>query len=437
MTFRQFKSGLEATLLGFILFAAVQSVTVAQVKPVDRIVAVVDDDVVVKSELNLEMAKIVAQLRQKTNKLPSRDVLERQVLERLILKKLQLAAAERAGISIGEDILAQAVGNIARNNGLSLREFRQTLEQGGVSFRGFRESIREELAIRKLREQEIRRRIRVTNQEVSAFLARQGSALSERSAYHLLHILISTPEGASADQLGSAREKASGLVQKLRGGSDFRSLALTESDGRQALEGGDLGWRPANQLPTLFIDRVQKMERGDISDPIRTPSGYHIIMLEDYKGGDKHIVEQTQVRHILINTNEVTSDDDARIRLEQLKQRIDGGDDFSTLARSHSDDKSSAIKGGDLGWTSAGDLLPRFEEEMNDLPLNQVSEPFRTDFGWHIIEVLGRRQHDSTADVQKAAARKAIQKRKMSEETELYLRRLRDEAYVDIRLADI
>ncbi|OOZ37827.1 peptidylprolyl isomerase [Solemya velesiana gill symbiont] len=426
-----------AMLLGLALFSVFQTPFAAQVEAVDRIVAVVDDDVVVKSELEREFATIVSQLRQQTTKLPPRNVLERQVLERLILKKLQLAAAERAGITIGEDLLAQTVGNIARNNDLTLREFRQVLEQGGISFASYREGVRNEMIIRRLREQEIRRRIRITDQEVAAFIARLGSTLSERSAYRLFHILISTPEGASAEQLGSARNKAAGLVQQLRSGNDFRTLALTESDGRQALEGGDLGWRPANQLPTLFVDRVQTMEKGEISDPIRTPSGYHIIKLEDYKGGDRHIIEQSHVRHILINTNEITSDQNARIRLEQLKQRIDGGDDFAALARSHSDDKSSAIKGGDLGWTSPGDLLPRFEEEINKLPPKQVSEPFRTEFGWHLAEVLDRRQHDSTREVQKAEARKAIQKRKMSEETELYLRRLRDEAYVDIRLEDL
>ncbi|MET0092945.1 MAG: peptidylprolyl isomerase [Sedimenticola sp.] len=437
MTFRPLTPGLGALLLGLILVAVSLPAVTAPIEPVDRIVAIVDDDVVVKSELDRELLTIVAQLRQKKARLPSRQVLERQVLERLILQRLQLAAAKRLGITISEDILSQAVNNIASNNNLSLGEFRQTLEEGGVSFRTFRDNLRGQLTIRRLRDQEIRRRIRITEQEVSAFLARQQGALAKRSAYHLLHILIATPEGASADQLESARGRAARLVTELRNGADFRSLALSESDGRQALEGGDLGWRPANQLPTLFVDRTQEMQRGEISDPIRTPSGYHIIMLEDYKGGDRHIVEQTNVRHILVKTNEITSDDDARTRLLQLKQRIEGGDDFANLARSHSDDKASAIKGGDLGWTSTGDLVPRFEEEMAGLPAKQLSEPFQTDFGWHIIEVLGRRQHDSTQEVQKAEARKAIRKRKMSEQTELYLRRLRDEAYVDIRLNDL
>jgi len=409
----------------------------AAAEPLDRIVAVVDEDVVVASELQSELENIVAQFRQKGARIPPKAVLERQLLERLILKKLQLAAAARAGIKVGEEILAQAVNNIARKNGMHISEFRQALEESGISFRKFRENLREQIIIQRFRDQEIKRRIRISDQEVEAFLARQGDAMDERSTYHLLHILISTPEAASPEQLNAARAKAQRLAAELRKGADFRSLALAESDGRQALEGGDLGWLPANQLPTIFTDTVKQMQRGEISDPIRTPSGYHIVKLEDYKGGEPHIITQTHARHILIRTNEITSDSDARIRLEQLKQRIDGGDDFAALARSHSDDKTSAIKGGDLGWTTPGDLLPRFEEEMNKLAINEVSAPFRTEFGWHIVQVLGRRQHDSTKEVKKAEARKAIQKRKLAEATELYLRRLRDEAYIDIRLNDI
>lgn len=426
-------ASLGASLLGL---SIVSPAIAAPVEDLDRIIAIVDEDVVVASELQLEMENIVAQLRQKGTRLPSKQVLERQLLERLILKKLQLAAAARAGINIGEDILAQAVNNIARKNGMRISEFRQALADSGISFRQFREGIREQITIQRFHDQLIKQRIRISEQEIDAFLSRKSTNVGNRSAYHLLHILVSTPEAASPEQLSAARAKAERIVTQLREGGDFRSTALTDSDGRQALEGGDLGWRQANQLPTIFIDTVKEMQRGEISNPIRTPSGYHIVMLEDYKGGERHIITQTHARHILISTNEVTSENDARIRLEQLKLRIDGGDDFANLARSHSDDKTSAIKGGDLGWTTPGDMLPRFEEEMGKLSVNQVSEPFRTDFGWHIVQVLERRQHDSTKEVKKAEARAAIQKRKMSEETELYLRRLRDEAYVDIRLND-
>jgi peptidyl-prolyl cis-trans isomerase SurA len=430
-------NNLGALLLGVALLYGPATFALSQpIESVDEIIAVVDDDIIVRSELDSEIMKIVAQLRQQGQRLPPQAIIEKQVLGRLILKKLQLAAAARAGINVGEDIVAQAINNIARNNKLSLSEFRRTLEEGGISFRSFRQNIKEEITLQQLLDQEVRRRIRVTDQEVETYIARQAGSLGERSAYQLQHILIATPEAASPEQMESARRQAESLVESLRAGADFTDVAITKSDGQQALEGGDLGWRPANQLPTIFVDLVINMERGEISDPIRTASGYHIIKLNDYQGGERNIVTQSHVRHILISTNEVTSNNDARTRLEQLRLRIRGGDDFSALARSHSDDKSSAIKGGDLGWVTPGALLPRFDEEIAKLAPGELTQPFRTEYGWHLAQLLERREHDSTTEVQKAEARKAISNRKASEEGELYLRRLKDEAFIDIRLGD-
>jgi len=428
--------GIGTLLAGLILAQGLVYAQSTPVQPVDEIIAVVDEDIIVRSELESALIKIVTQLRQQGQQLPPRPVLEKQILDRLILRKLQMAAAARAGIVVGEEIVAQAINNIARNNNLSLSEFRRTLEQSGISFKHFREGIREEITMQRLQDQEVRRRIRVTDQEVDTYLARQAGELGKRSAYHLQHILIATPEAASPEQVEDARRRADSIVDSLRDGADFASTAIAESDGRQALEGGDLGWRPADQLPTLFADLVINMERGQISEPIRTASGFHIIRLEDFKGGERQIITQSHVRHILISTNEVTSNQDARIRLEQLRQRIVGGDDFAALARSHSDDKSSAIKGGDLGWITPGALLPRFEEEIDKLAPGELTEPFRTEFGWHLAQLLERRDHDSTDEVRRAEARKAISDRKVTEENELYLRRLRDEAYIDIRLTD-
>lgn len=437
MTGKTLFRNLGALLLGLaILYGPAVLARSQPIEPVDEIIAVVNEDIIVRSELNAEIVKIVAQLRQQGQRLPPQAVLEKQVLGRLILKKLQLEAAARAGINVGEDIVAQAINNIAQNNNLSLSEFRRTLEEGGISFRNFRQNIQEEITLQQLLDQEVRRRIRVTDQEVETYISRQAGSLGERSAYQLQHILIATPEAASPEQTESARQQAEELVAALRGGADFTDTAITESDGRQALEGGDLGWRAANQLPTIFVDLVINMERGEISDPIRTASGFHIIKLNDYKGGERRIVTQSHVRHILISTNEVTSNNDARTRLEQLRLRILGGDDFATLARSHSDDKSSAIKGGDLGWITPGALLPRFEEEVARLAPGELTEPFRTEYGWHLAQLLERREHDSTSEVQKAEARKAISNRKTAEESELYLRRLKDEAFIDIRISD-
>ncbi|MCB1758986.1 MAG: peptidylprolyl isomerase [Gammaproteobacteria bacterium] len=407
----------------------------AEVQPLDQIVAIVDEDVVVRSELEQETTRILSTLRQRNAQIPPRNVLERQVLERLVLKKLQMARAQALGITIGEDVLAQTIGNIARENNLTLSEFRSVLESEGMSFDSYRQSVREQLTQRQLLDREVMRKIRVSDQELATFNSRQKN-LSGRTDYHLLHILVAIDEGSSAEQLEQAREKAARLAERVQQGEEFSSLALTESDGRQALEGGDLGWRKSDQLPSLFVDIVDKMARGEVSAPIQSPSGYHIIKLVDYKGGERHIIDQTRVRHILINTNEITSNKDAQTRLQQLRQRILGGDDFAPLARSHSDDKTTAIKGGELGWVTAGDLVPRFEEQMNKLQPGELSQPFQTDFGWHIVQVLERRKHDSTEEVVKAGARAAIRQRKFNEESELYLRRLKDEAFILTMLDD-
>jgi peptidyl-prolyl cis-trans isomerase SurA len=410
-----------------------------KVDEVDRIVAIVDDNVVVRSELDDEMQQIMAQLQKQNTQLPPREVVERQVLERLILTKLELAAAERAGITVGDDLMAQAINNIAQRNNLTLSQFRAALQEQGLTFEGFRKQLRQQIIIQRLLEREVGAHINITEREIDDAIARQSDQPQQRTAYHLQHILVAVPQGSSSETLQAAKVKAQKLVDKLRAGADFQQVAMSESDSHQALEGGDLGWRAANQLPTIFAEVVPKMEQGGISDPIRSASGFHIIKLVEYKGGGAsggHIVTQTHARHILIRTNEITSDNDARTRLQQLRQRIIGGDDFAELARSHSDDKASAINGGDLGWINSGDLVPEFEQEMQELSPGEISQPFRTPFGWHIVQILERRQHDSTEEVQRAEARAAIHQRKMAEETELYLRRLRDEAYVEIRLED-
>ncbi len=407
------------------------------IENMDSIVAVVNDDVIVRSELNTEVSQLVSQLRQKGTRMPPKAVLERQVLERLIIRKLQLAAAKQAGIVVNDELLTRALKNIAAENGMSLDEFHEALDADGIGFRRFRETIREQITLSKLREQRVIRRIEVSKQELDSYLKKESGRLNQRSDYHLFHILIATPEAASPEEIADAKSRAEQLLARIRQGEiGFKEAAVAESDGRQALEGGDLGWRNAAQLPSFFIEPLATMNRGDVSEPMRNSSGFHLVLLDDFKGGERKIITQTHARHILIRTNEITSDDDARNRLAQLKQRIEGGDDFAALARSHSDDKGSAIKGGDLGWTSPGDFVPKFEAMLGKLGINQISEPFKSQFGWHIVQLLGRREHDNTEEAQRALARDAIRKRKAAEEGELYLRRLRDEAYVDIRLSD-
>jgi peptidyl-prolyl cis-trans isomerase SurA len=422
-------SGLFCLLLGLPAAAA-------DYAEVDRIVAVVDDGVVVRSELDTELRKVILQLQEKGTEVPPRRQLEELVLERLISKKLQLAAAARSGIKVSDEMVAKAVGSLAQGNKLSLAQLREVLAKDGVDFRDFQEDLRAQLTIKQLVETEVVRRIQVSDQEVEGYLARFGGGAAEgRKEYRLSHILIATKEAADPALHEQARDKAERLVQELRGGADFRALAIANSAGQQAMEGGDLGWRDAEQIPTLFAEAVAKMQQGEIAGPVKSSSGYHIIRLEAVRsGGQRELITQTHARHILIRTGPTTSDDDARGRLEQMRQRIQTGEDFANLARAQSEDKGSATRGGDLGWLSPGDTVPPFEAEMDRLEPGKLSAPFRTDFGWHMVEVLERRQRDGSGDMRKAEALRAIRAKKAEEEVELYLRRLRSEAYVEIRL---
>lgn len=424
----------------FALTCAIGSVPAAESAPIvelDHVLAVVNDDVITHSELNAEIATISAQLRQQNTVLPPADILNKQVLERLILKHLQLQLAGSTGIRVDDETLNRAISTIAQQNKLSLAEFRDVLEKDGFSFPAFRERIREEIIMNRLRQRQVDSRVTVTEQEVDNFLSnqrRQGAAGAEE--YHVAQILIALPEAASPEQIDKARQKAVEVLKKLRAGAGFSETAVAVSDDQQALQGGDLGWRPASQLPTLFADLVIKMQPGEISELLRSPSGFHIIKLVAKRGETAHVVQQTQARHILIRTNEITLDSDAQTRLQQLKQRIEGGDDFAALATSHSEDPTTAVNGGSLGWVSPGDVDTQFEEVMSSLKPGEVSTPFQTQHGWHIIQVLDRREHDSTREFNRSKAREAIRNRKIEEQTQAWLRALRDEAYVEYKTED-
>lgn len=402
-------------------------------QPVDGIVAVVDDDVILVSELDRRLRTVLSRLRERGTMPPPPDVLRRQVLERLVLQRLQLARAENTGIRVDDQVLNEAVRSIANRNGLGLAEFRDILESEGFDFAEFREDIRVELIISRLRERLVERRVRVSNREVDDYLATARDE-GEEVEYRLGHILVSVPEAASPEEIATSQAKADRVLEALRGGADFRRLAVAESDGQQALDGGDLGWRKRNQIPTLFSEAVLSLQDGEVSEVIRSPSGFHIIKVLGLRRGNAIVVKQTHVRHILVNPDELTSDREARIRVEQLRSRVINGESFDDLARSHSDDAGSAIKGGDLGWVSPAAMVPVFEQAMNRLSPGELSPPFRSQFGWHVVEVLGRRDYDSTLEVRRTKAREAIRARKMDEEVQSWLRRMLDEAYVDYRL---
>ncbi len=423
-------------LLAFFLLPLGSGMAAAETELLDRIVAVVNDDVVVQSELDEEIRDVEKKLAQVGAPDIPADEIRKQALERLILEKLQLAEAKKIGATVDDETLLLAMNNIAKQNGLSLDELAAALREQGMSMEEYREELRKEITLQRLRNREVISRIQVTKAEVDNYLAHAEENPGGRDAYHLRHILIATPDGASSEEIAAARQQAEDIIQRLNNGEDFAALASRYSAGQQALEGGDLGWLEAGQVPTLFIKDLATMEKGEVRGPYQAASGFHIIKLEDYKGGDKNIIRQTHARHILIRTDELTSDQDAKNRLDQLYQRIKGGEDFATLARAHSDDKASAIKGGDLGWVNPGDLVPKFEEVMDSLPINGLSEPFRTQFGWHIVQVLERRDHDATEEVKRDKAKLALRKRKADEALQLYLRKLRDQAFVEIRLDD-
>jgi peptidyl-prolyl cis-trans isomerase SurA len=402
---------------------------------VDSIVAVVDDDLVMRSELNAKIKQILLQMRRPGVRLPPRNVIEQKVLEQLIVRRLQIGAAQRAGITVDEGLVAKAINGIAQRNRLSIGQFRTALEREGISYKVFKQGIEEEFLLNRLHSQEVLSKISVSEQEVNAFLAKEARVGDANVSYHVGHILISVADGAESAQLVKARQKADAVVSKLRAGANFSDVAMQNSSAGNALEGGDLGWRKRSELPSAVADRVAVLKAGEVSDPIRGSGGFHVVKLFKRKGKSKRmVVGQTHARHILIRTNEVTSDQDAKTRMQQLRVRIVGGDDFAALARSHSTDTASAIKGGDLGWLSANDVLPAFRQEMDALGPNEVSQPFKTQMGWHLLQVLQRRNYDSTDDVRRNQAMSAIKQRKGKEAVEQYVRRLRDEAYVENRL---
>jgi len=408
----------------------------AAVQPLDSIVAVVNDDVIVRSELQSEVNLVLPELKARGTAIPSEQVLEKQVLDRLILKRLQLQRAKTLGIEVDDATLTEAMASIAARNGMSLEQLRSTLEAGGVSFDDFRKDTQSQIITSRLQQQEVYKNVRVSDAEVDRFLQREGDSLIQRKEVRLQHLLVALPDNPSSAQVESARRKIQGLLKRARAGESFADLAVANSDGRRALEGGDLGWFPMSEVPSLAIAPARTLAKGEVSEPIQSPSGFHLIRVADIKGDAPEPITQIHARHILIRTNEVISDEDAKRRLSQLRLRLVGGDDFGTLARAHSDDTGSALKGGDLGWISPGDTVPDFEEQMSKLGPNEISEPFQTPFGWHIVQVLERRKQDTADELMRMKAQEAIRQRKGEEATEAWLRQLRDEAYVELRVGD-
>ena len=406
----------------------------AAVEEIDGIAAVVDDDVITLGELTIRLQALTKQLRQKGTQLPPLKVLQRQLLERMIVEQLQTAQASQLGVKVGDEELNKIIERIAEQNKLSLLQFRSTLEKDGVSFATFREEIRKEVIITRLRSSQVGKRVNVSPQEIDNLLESQRRNKSKNQEFHLQHILIALPSDASPEQIAESRNKVGQLLGELRGGADFSNMAVSHSAGPQALEGGDIGWRRLAQLPVAFAEAVTGMSAGAISEPVRSTSGFHLLKVLEQRGEERQMVRQVNARHILITTSALISDSEAKQRLVRLRERILGGEDFAELARAHSADTGSAAKGGELGWADPSIFVEAFRETIKQSKIGAISAPFKSQFGWHILQVSEWRDHDNTAEVERNRAFEALRERKTTEETQNWLRRLRDEAYVDIRL---
>lgn len=400
----------------------------------DGIAAVVNDGVVLKSELAMQAAMIRQRLLEENTQLPPQDVLAGQVLERLIIMQLQLQRAERLGVEVTDETLNTALSDVARRNNVSLTELPELLAQDGVDYAGYRNEMREQLVVDQLRQRDVMSRIVVTPRELEDYLERQEGKAHINQEFRLSHILVSVSATATPEDVDQGQTQALEIFELLQAGGDFAELAVSYSDGQSALEGGAIGWRRGDQLPTLFADIVPGMQPGQFSEPIRSASGYHLIKLDEIRGGEIIIEDQTHLRHILIVPNEVLDDENARQRLVMIREQIVDGDDFEAIATVVSEDPGSATNGGDLGWNGPDTFVPEFQAVVVSLEIGELSEPFKSPFGWHIVEVLGRRQHDTTEDVQRQQALMALRMNKLEEETELWVRRLRDEAFVEYML---
>ncbi len=400
----------------------------------DYVIAVVDDDVVLATELVSRLQSVRKQMIAAKVDPPPNDVLFSQLLERLIMENIQLQMGERAGVRIDDETLTKALEGIAAQNNLSLVDFTQALARDGIEYREFREDVRREMIIARVQRSRVNSRVYISDEEINAFLASPLGRQTLSDEYRVGHILLAVADDATAEAVAAAQAKADELYEALKGGADFRALAIANSADSRALEGGDLGWRKAGELPTLFADQVFELDAGETAAPIRSGSGFHIVQLMEKRGAGEAVVEQTLVSHILVKPSEIRSEEETEILIRDLYRRIKDGESLADLARIHSEDPGSALAGGDLGWSEPEKFVPEFAEKLKDTADGQISEPFRSNFGWHILEVKGRRQQDMSEEARRNLAIRVLHSRRFEEELQEWLREIRDEAFVDIRL---
>jgi peptidyl-prolyl cis-trans isomerase SurA len=423
----------KKALLSFVAFCTAFSLTVtsnAAPVDIDRIAAIVDESAIMQSELDARMDSVK---RQMGGQMPPDSLLRPQVLERLILENIQLQMAERGGVQVTDQQLTDTVKRIAQQNGMTLEQFSAALKKDGLSYKEAVEQIRTEMIISRVQKFQVNNRVQISQQDIDYFLASKAGQMATEAEYRLSHILISIPSQASPAEIKKARKKADAIIAEIKAGKDFQQQAIETSNGRNALKGGDLGWRKQAQLPSLFADAVIDLEPGQVSDPIKSASGFHIIQIADKRGGSTMMVLQTKVSHILVMPNEIRSDKDSRARIRQVYKKLDNGADFEELAKEYSDDPGSAAKGGDLGWVNPGDMVPAFDRIMNEIEPGVLSQPFKSKFGWHILKVEERKETDLGEQVQRNQIYQMLQARQFEEELPIWLRKIRSEAYVDIK----
>jgi peptidyl-prolyl cis-trans isomerase SurA len=420
------------TLLVFLVFSSLQ--IQSKIELLDKVIAVVDSGVVMESQLNKRVKEIVDRIKESGNELPPLNMLEEQVLERLIIEEIQMQIAERAGIKISDGELNETLSGIASQNSLSLEEFRKNLESQGASYRDFRDTVRKELIIQRVQRGKVGRRVEISEQELENFINSEEGRTKLAEQYNVQQILIAVKSGSVDSEIETIKGEALKILQRNRDGESFTKLAQTYSSDQNALEGGGLGWRTAAELPTLFANLVSELKIGETSEPIRSGAGFHLIHLAEKKGNTVKFEDQTLARHILVQESEIRTENQTELLINDISERLKNGEDFKQLARQFSEDPGSKMDGGELGWSKDGDYDPVFERVLNSTAIGEVSAPLKSAFGWHVIEVLNRRNEDVSSEEQKNRAYQIIFKRKFEQELQSTLIELRAEAYVDIKL---
>ena len=422
---------LRPLLLGSLLFG---SLVHAEVQLLDRVVAIIDNDVIMQSQLDQRIGEVRKSIVKQGGNQPPLEALQQQVLERLILENIQLQIGDRAGVRIADEELNQALETIAQRNNMNLEQLRMALQQDGLSYSAAREQIRREMIISRVRQRRVGDRIDVTNQELKSFMASEHGQLQLSEEFHLANILLPLPEGSTAAVIDKAAAQAQQVYQQLQQGANFSDMAVRLSAAENALEGGEMGWRKTAQLPPPFDSLIPPLTPGQVTQPVRTPGGFIIVKLLERRGGSNQLRDEVHVRHILIKPSEIRSNAEAQKLAERLYDRIVAGEDFAELATSFSEDPGSARNGGDLDWIDPSILVPEFQAVMKNTPSGQLSKPFESGYGWHVLEVLGRRATDSSEQLREQQAMNILRTRKYDEELQGWLLEIRGEAYVETKL---